>query len=114
MDHSNQSAEQISFDDLFNLDDIQRLQDEFAQATGVASIITKPDGTPITQPSNWCRLCKIIRKTEKGLINCYKSDATIGYHKPSGPIIQPMARAVPAHPKMAPCCSSDVRFDIQI
>ena len=51
-------AEGITFEELFNLDDIQRLQDEFAEATGVASIITHPDGTPITAPSNFCRLCK--------------------------------------------------------
>jgi two-component system, cell cycle sensor histidine kinase and response regulator CckA len=80
----------IAFDDLFNLDDIQRLQDEFATATGVASIITHPDGTPITRPSNFCRLCNdIIRKTKKGRANCYKSDAVIGRLSQDGPIVQP-------------------------
>ena len=80
----------IAFDDLLNLDDIQRLQDEFAAATGVASIITQPDGTPITKPSNVCRLCfDIIRKTENGCANCYKSDAEVGRYHPEGPIVQP-------------------------
>ena len=61
-------AEDIQFTDLFNIQDIQRIQDVFSKATGVASLITKPDGTPITKPSNFCRLCnEIIRKTEKGL-----------------------------------------------
>lgn len=83
-------AESIKFEDLFNLEDIQRLQDEFAAATGVASIITHTDGTPITEPSNFCRLCNdIIRKTEKGRINCYKSDAKIGRVSSNGPTIQP-------------------------
>ncbi|MCP3955218.1 MAG: PAS domain S-box protein, partial [Desulfobacterales bacterium] len=31
----------VTFEELFALDDIQRLQDQFAQATGVASIITR-------------------------------------------------------------------------
>jgi PAS domain S-box-containing protein len=80
----------IDFEDLFNLSDIQRLQDEFAKATGVASIITYPDGTPITQPSSFCRLCiDIIRQTEKGLANCYKSDAILGRLSHKGPTIQP-------------------------
>ena len=35
-----------AFENLFDIDLIQRLQDQFAAATGVASIITKPDGTP--------------------------------------------------------------------
>ncbi len=80
----------IVFEDLFNIDDIQCIQDVFADATGVASIITHIDGTPITAPSNFCRLCKdIVRKTDKGLLNCFKSDATLGRFNPEGPIIQP-------------------------
>ncbi|MBA4410410.1 MAG: hypothetical protein C0397_13420 [Odoribacter sp.] len=79
----------IQFSDIFDLNEIQRLQDLFSDATGVASIITYPDGTPITKPSNFCRLCGIIRKTEKGRANCYKSDAVIGKQNSSGPIVQP-------------------------
>jgi PAS domain S-box-containing protein len=84
------SGDQFSFVDIFNLEDIQRLQDLFSDATGVASIITHPDGTPITRPSNFCRLCNdIIRKTEKGLANCFKSDAVLGYHNTTGPTVLP-------------------------
>jgi PAS domain S-box-containing protein len=80
----------IQFSDIFDLNDIQHIQDLFADATGVASIITHPDGTPITKPSNFCRLCnEIIRETDLGLTNCFKSDAEIGKPNPSGPVIQP-------------------------
>ncbi len=80
----------IQFSDIFELDDIQHIQDLFADATGVASIITLPDGQPITRPSNFCRLCnEIIRKTEKGLSNCFKSDSLIDSPNPDGPVIQP-------------------------
>lgn len=79
----------ISFDDLFRLDDIQRLQDDFSTVSGVASIITQPDGTPITNPSNFCRLCNdIIRKTEKGYVNCTRSDSQIGMYSELGPTVQ--------------------------
>jgi PAS domain S-box-containing protein len=79
----------IEFEDLFNLDDIQNLQDAFARATGLASIITRTDGSPITNPSNFTRLCTdIIRKTEKGCENCIKSDAIIGSYSNNGPTIQ--------------------------
>jgi PAS domain S-box-containing protein len=82
--------EGVAFEDLFNLEDIQRLQDQFAEATGVASIITRTDGTPITRPSRFCRLCSdIIRKTGKGRLNCYRSDAALGKLNPDGPIVQP-------------------------
>ncbi|MBV5316182.1 MAG: PocR ligand-binding domain-containing protein [Desulfobulbaceae bacterium] len=80
----------ITFEDLFDPAVIQRIQDEFAAATGVASIITLPDGTPLTAPSNFTYLCsEIIRKTEQGCSNCFKSDAAIGCYHPSGPIVQP-------------------------
>ena len=79
----------ITFGDLFSPEDIQRLQDEFARATNVASIITHPDGTPITAPSNFSRLCKdIIRNTEKGLKNCFASDAVIGKYSTTGPTVR--------------------------
>jgi len=77
------------FSELFNLEEIQRLQDLFADVNGVASIITLPNGTPITEPSKFTRFCsKIIRGTDKGCSNCYKSDQVIGRHNPTGPTIQ--------------------------
>ena len=83
-------GQSVVFEDLFNLEEIQKIQDEFTKATGVASIITHTDGNPITKPSNFCSLCNdIIRKTEKGLVNCYRSDACIGRPNPGGPIVQP-------------------------
>jgi len=82
--------QKIDFEDLFHLKDIQKLQDQFSETTGVASIITKTNGEPITEPSNFCRLCNdIIRQTEKGCSNCFKSDATLGRFDPNGPTIQP-------------------------
>jgi len=83
------AIENIAFEDLFNLSDLQRLQDLFAGVWGVAALITDPDGTPITRPSNFSGLCsEIIRRNPKGLRNCRLSDAMIGRHNPSGPTIQ--------------------------
>ena len=79
----------IDFTDLFSLEDIQRIQDTFANATGVGSLITYPDGTPITKPSNFCRFCNLIRSTEKGQINCMKSDMSIGATNSKGPTVMP-------------------------
>jgi PAS domain S-box-containing protein len=84
-----ESNEEISFEDLFSLDDIQRLQDELAEATGVASVIIRPDGTPITKPSEFNRFCsEIIRKTEKGRMNCRLSDSIIGRLNETGPTVR--------------------------
>ena len=79
----------ILFDELFDLKTIQAIQDSFADATGVASIIVFPDGTPVTKPSQFTRLCyNIIRQTEKGCANCMKSDAVLGAPNQGGPVIK--------------------------
>lgn len=73
------STESISITELFNIDELQQIQDLFSKSTGVASIITQPDGTPITKPSNFTRFCNdIVRKNPIGCQNCYKSDAILG------------------------------------
>lgn len=80
----------INAKEIFNINKLQIIQDQFAKQTGVASIITYPNGIPITAPSNFSRLCMhVIRNTRKGLINCIRSDAIIGRFNRNGPIIQP-------------------------
>lgn len=80
----------IDLDELFSIVELQRLQDQFADATGVASIITRPDGTPITEPSNFRNLCDgLIRATRIGRANCLRSDAALGRPNPHGPTVRP-------------------------
>ncbi|MDF3000890.1 MAG: diguanylate cyclase proteinuncharacterized domain HDIG-containing protein [Bacillota bacterium] len=79
---------EYSFSDYFDIEELQQIQDLFSEATGVASIITEPDGTPITAPSGFCDLCNEIRRTEQGLIHCKNSDAIIGKTNEDGPILQ--------------------------
>ncbi len=83
----------LSLTDLFDLEALQRVQDDFAAATNVASLITFPDGTPITKPSNFHPLCTMIRATEAGRLNCNASDAAIGRLNEKGPIVMPCLSA---------------------
>ncbi len=84
-----EDAGDIDFSELIDLETMQKLQDEFSDATGVASLITLTDGTPITRTSNFTRLCQdIIRETKKGCENCQKSDTVIGAYSTDGPIIK--------------------------
>ena len=79
---------EFDFSKVFDLKAIQKFQDLFSAATGVASMITEPDGTPITEPSGFCSVCNEIRKTEKGLKNCLISDSILGSSIQEGPRIQ--------------------------
>ncbi|MBN2704401.1 MAG: PAS domain S-box protein [Pontiellaceae bacterium] len=68
----------IAFESLFNLEDIQRIQDDFANATHVASVILHPDGTFITKPSNFTRFCTdYVQSTQKGAARCKKWEAKL-------------------------------------
>lgn len=77
------------FEDYFDVEAIQRIQDAFSEATRVASVITDLDGRPITRPSRFCRFCDLIRATKKGLGNCMRSDASFGTKSPLEPIMRP-------------------------
>ncbi|NDV26063.1 PocR ligand-binding domain-containing protein [Desulfovibrio sp. JC010] len=84
------NGREYRFEDYFDVEALQRIQDAFSEATNVASIITDLEGRPITRPSRFCRLCNdVIRKTEKGLKNCMRSDASFGTKSPLEPIMRP-------------------------
>lgn len=64
--------------DLIDLAALQEIQDAFATASDVASIITDPNGEPITNPSNFCKVCTMIRSTETGAKNCGEFNRRLG------------------------------------
>ncbi|MBP7746225.1 MAG: PocR ligand-binding domain-containing protein [Phycisphaerae bacterium] len=63
---------------LIDVQDLQRIQDAFARASGVASIISDVNGVPITSPSSFCGVCQIVRSTPKGRQHCEASDRVLG------------------------------------
>jgi PAS domain S-box-containing protein len=80
----------LALADIFDLSEVQKVQDAFARAAGVASLVTAPDGAPLTNPSNFCRLCaEVIRGTKKGRENCRRSDAALGCMAGDGPCVRP-------------------------
>lgn len=82
------------FEDLFDIKDIQELADAMSQIFEIGVVFTAPDGHPITEPSNFCDFCiNVVRKTEKGLKNCYHSDEVLGRVHPEGTVIAPCLSA---------------------
>ncbi|HEX3028571.1 MAG TPA: PocR ligand-binding domain-containing protein [Clostridia bacterium] len=80
--------EYFKFEEFFDLSEIQRIQDQFTLATGVAAIMCDLDGIPITRPSNFNNFCyEIVRKTEKGIKNCMLSDSVMSKPCLQGPFI---------------------------
>ncbi len=64
--------------DILDLKELQQLQDAFALSNQLATTITDTLGSPITRPSNYSRVCQIIRNTEAGLANCMESARWLG------------------------------------
>jgi len=62
------------------LKNLQRLQDNFADAVGAQIVTTDSEGGLITEMSGQQRACQIIQKTEKGkeeCTNCYKTAVSL-------------------------------------
>lgn len=64
--------------DIVDIHVLQRLQDTFAKAMGVAAVTVDIFGTPVTRASNFQPICTLIRSTEVGLARCQECDARGG------------------------------------
>ncbi len=83
------STGNITFESLFNVQEIQKLQDDFARAYGIASVIMKPSGKTITIPSNVQNICQmIIGNKELCEENCVKFVKGIGNSSGNKPLIK--------------------------
>ncbi|MBQ2802435.1 MAG: PocR ligand-binding domain-containing protein [Lachnospiraceae bacterium] len=73
------NIDKYSFEDLFDMEKVQKLTDAMSMALEVGVVIVSPEGEPITRPSNFCHFCmNIVRKTPIGKRNCARSDSILG------------------------------------
>ncbi len=62
--------------DLIKKERLDEILQGFTEVSGVASVITTPDGHPITESHNFTSFCqKFCRSTEEGQKKCYESDS---------------------------------------
>ena len=48
---------ELHIEDLIDLTLLQRIQNTFAEAMGVAAVTVDRQGMPITETSNFCKVC---------------------------------------------------------
>jgi len=66
---------EITLTDLFDVDMLQRIQDAFANMTGLAAIITDAEGIPVTKGANFTDFCgKYTRNNLIGSLRCQQCD----------------------------------------
>ena len=68
----------ISLLDLIEREELQKIQDAFAEVHDVASVITDVQGNSITEPSNFSKVCQLVRQTSEGASRCIRSDRVLG------------------------------------
>lgn len=65
----------VKLTDLITVSTLQKIQNGFSQYTGLAAIITDPNGVPITQGSGFTTFCnELTRKSELGRKLCEQCD----------------------------------------
>jgi len=76
--HPFNDSSQVSLLNVFELEQLQKMQDAFAFATGISSLITDVKGQPITKVSFSNHVCTKVRSTAKGLQMCIESGKQLG------------------------------------
>lgn len=61
-----------------NINQLQELQEQFAEALGVAVLVCDAQGNPLTEPSRFTGFCKYVRSCKEGLARCILSDNSVG------------------------------------
>jgi excisionase family DNA binding protein len=78
--------------DILPLTCLQGMQNVSAEAIGVSAIITSPAGKPLTQMSNACRFCQIVRSSETGREAC-RQDLVLSAQRANSPTPQIVCHA---------------------
>ena len=72
------SSSILSISDVFDMEVLQKIQDAFSAATGMAAIIVDYKGNPVLEYSNFTDFCTNIRKIPECYEHCMRSDADGG------------------------------------
>jgi len=72
------SGSSPSLRELIDIEELQSIQDSFARAVGISSVILSPEGEPLTKFTNPTGFCSLIQSTEKGKERCFQSFVEMG------------------------------------
>ena len=65
----------LKINDVIDVEVLQKIQDSFSDATGLAAVTVDYKGNPVTKYSNFSEFCNCVRKDSNNRDLCYQSDA---------------------------------------
>jgi two-component system NtrC family sensor kinase len=66
-------SEKSSLQEFIHISQLQAIQDSFAKAVGISSVIFSSEGEPVTHFANPTGFCSLIQSTEEGKKRCFQS-----------------------------------------
>lgn len=73
------AEEEIRLEDVFDMEFLQKFQDNFARAAGMTAVTVDKDGKPVTRPTDWSEFCmKYTRGSSEGCRRCEQCDKNGG------------------------------------
>lgn len=78
----------VAFNDIFDVEILQRLMDSLSKSFEVGMCIRSPEGKRLTSDSMFCRFCsELIQHSPLGKKKCEESDVTLSAYKEVSPMI---------------------------
>lgn len=80
--------ENLTFDEIFDVDTLQKMMDLLSRAFEVGLCIRNPQGERLLQDSMYCDFCNhLIRQSPQGRKQCEESDVILSAYKENSPMI---------------------------
>ena len=96
------NAAALDLRNLIDVEELQRIQDDFATSTGLAMITVDSMGRPVTEASRFSTLCQYLRRDPAIRAKCYSCDAYGGLQSAieGRPVVYPVrCRRRPGRPR---------------
>ena len=97
------AAAALDLRNLIDVEELQRIQDDFATSTGLAMITVDSMGRPVTEASRFSTLCQYLRRDPAIRAKCYSCDAHGG-----------LQSAIEGRPVVYRCHAGLVDFSVSI
>ncbi|HPE69205.1 MAG TPA: ABC transporter substrate binding protein [Thermotogota bacterium] len=78
LERTEMETDDVSLNQLFSMEELQRIQDRFLKNSGLFSVITDPSGEFLTIPRNFPPICRLVHSSVEGKRRCAQFTQKLG------------------------------------